>query len=183
MKLTTNEIKFMNAMRANDYNDSIEGYDGTNFDTCFGHGTWTYTAMESSGLTYKQCTGVVNSLIKKGLIGSKQFSTRNFGDEDLNWFIWFTEEGAKLFINADGEECPWGGLKLLKVEEPKKQKVVEVIVYTFTGMKIQGTHKASLNKGIYTVEFNNGVTHTFDSKTMKQLDSKNEKFANRIELA
>ena len=180
MKLTTNEIKFMNAMRANEYNDSLDGYDGTNFDTCFGHGTWTFTAMDNSGLTYKQCTGIMSSLTKKGLIGSEQANTKKFGDEDM---VWFTEEGAKLFINADGEECPWGGLKLLKVEEPKNQKVVEVIVYTFTGMKIQGTHKASLNKGIYTVEFNNGVTHTFDSKTMKQLDSKNEKFANRIELA
>lgn len=180
MKLTTNEIKFMNAMRANEYNDSLDGYDGTNFNTMLGSGTWTFTAMDNSGLTYKQCTGVMGSLTKKGLIGSEQVNTKKFGDEDT---VWFTQKGAELFIDADGEECPWGGLKLLKVEEPKKQKVVEVIVYTFTGMKIQGTHKAALNKGIYTVEFNNGVTHTFDSKTMKQLDSKNEKFANRIELA
>ena len=89
----------------------------------------------------------------------------------------------------------WGSENIVVVELTTKaptrakkssnrvSKTANVIVYTFTGMKIQGTHKAALNKGIYTVEFNNGVTHTFDSKTMKQLDSKNEKFANRIELA
>lgn len=179
MKLTTMEKKFMNAMRDNEYNDSLEGYDGTNFNTMLGSGTWTFTAIDNSGLTYKQCTGVMSSLTKKGLIGPAQVNTKKFGDEDM---VWFTEEGAKLFINADGEECPWGGLKLLKIEEERTQKLVEVVIYTFTGMKIQNTHRATLENGVYTVEFKNGVTHTFDSKTMKQTDSNNPKFANRIEL-
>ena len=115
MKLTTMEKKFMNAMRNNEYNDCLEGYDGTNWNNLLvGAPTWTFTAIDNSGLTPKQCTGVMSSLTKKGLIGSEQASTKRFGDEDT---VWFTEEGAKLFINADGEECSWGGLRLLKIEE------------------------------------------------------------------
>ena len=78
----------------------------------------------------------------------------------------------------------------LTTEEPTKAKksskkvtkTASVIVYTFTGMKIQGVHKAVLNNGEWVVEFNKGVTHTFDSKTMKQTDSNNFKFANRVEI-
>lgn len=182
MKLTTMEKKFMNAMRNNEYNDCLQDYDGTNWnDLLVGGCTWTFTAIDNSGLTPKQCTGVMSSLTKKGLIGSEQVNTKRLGDEDT---VWFTEEGAKLFINADGEKCPWGGLNLLKIEEESvapDYNVVDVVIYTFTGMRIQNTRQAELQNGVYLVPTNNGVLK-FDSKTLTQIECKNPKFANRIEI-
>lgn len=187
MKLTVMEKKFMNAMRDNEYNDCLDGYDGTNFDTMVGCGTWTFTAIDNSGLTPKQCTGVMSSLTKKGLIDSEQADTKRLGDEDS---VWFTEEGAKLFIDADGDECSWGGFRLLKIEDEtpktkktskKQDKVVNVVIYTFTGMRIQNERQAKLVDGIYLVPTKNGMLE-FDAKTMKQVNAKNPKFANTIKL-
>lgn len=188
MKLTVMEKKFMNAMRNNEYNDCLDGYDGTNFDTMLGCGTWTFTAIDNSGLTPKQCTGVMSSLTKKGLIQSDQVDTKKFGDEDT---VWFTEKGAKLFINADGDECQWGGLRLLKVEDktPNTEEV-RVQMFTFTGMEIPVTHKAIFNKDdkTVTVTKKNGEVAIFDTSCTVggyyiQSNAKNAKFANKLIFA
>lgn len=60
--------------------------------------------------------------------------------------------------------------------------VVDVIIYTFTGMKIQNVRQAELENGIYLVPTKNGILK-FDAKTLTQIECKNPKFANRIELA
>lgn len=182
-KLTAKEVKFLNAMRRNEYNDCLSGYDGTNWnDPLVGECTWTFTAMDYSGLTQKQCTGVMSSLTKKGLIGSEQVSSKIFGDEDT---VWFTEKGAKLFIDATGEKCPWGGFRLLKEIEEKTvapdYTVVDVEMYTFTGMKIQHVRQAELENGVYLVNTKKGFLK-FDAKTLTQIDCKNPKFANKIKI-
>ena len=198
MKLTTMEKKFMNAMRDNEYNDSLEGYDGTNFNRMLGCGTWTFTAIDNSGLTPKQCTGVMSSLTKKGLIDSEQVDTKRLGDEDS---VWFTEEGAKLFIDADGEKCQWGGFRLLKIEEdtPKDKKTsnkpsnteeVSVQMFTFTGMEVPVTHRAILDREAHTITVtkNNGEVAIFDTSYKVggyyiQSNAKNAKFANKLIFA
>lgn len=102
MKLTPMEIKILNAMRNNEYNDALEEN-----GAC---GTWSFTAIYNSGIEAKKARGVISSLIKKGLVG---VTTQNHVKDDPET-IWFTKEGVKLFDNADGEECSWGGPKLLK---------------------------------------------------------------------
>lgn len=107
MKLTKMEIMVLNGMRDNEYNDAIE------------HATWTFTAIDNSGLNAKQARGVIASLVKKGLVIATKGS---HGDEDM---IGFTQEGVKLFENADGAECQWGGPKLLKQLEEGFQEAAE----------------------------------------------------------
>jgi predicted transcriptional regulator len=102
MKLTAMEIKILNAMRNNEYNDALEEN-----GAC---GTWSFTAIYNSGIAAKKARGVISSLVKKGLVG---VTTQNHVKDDPET-IWFTKEGVKLFDNADGEECSWGGPKLLK---------------------------------------------------------------------
>jgi hypothetical protein len=120
IKLTYNETLFLNAMRNNEYNDALEeGNIG---------GTWTFTAIENAGFkTKRTASGVIASLVKKGLVKCTQISSdsRAHGDEDT---IWFTKEGEKLFDNADGEDCTWGGPKLLKIVKPRpKQSTIEEV--------------------------------------------------------
>jgi len=104
LNLTKLETSLLNAMRENEYNDALESG---------GCGTWTFTAIDNSGMTGKTASGVISSLVKKGLVIADVVTAkeRRNGDEDS---ICFTELGCKLFDNADGEECQWGGLKLLK---------------------------------------------------------------------
>ena len=58
-------------------------------------------------------------VIKKGLAG--------FQEDDEEDIAWLTDEGKALFDNADGEECRWGGPRLLKVEEEVEEKAVEEV--------------------------------------------------------
>jgi len=104
IRLTKLETSLLNAMRENEYNDALESG---------GCGTWTFTAIDNSGMAGKTASGVISSLVKKGLVIADVVTAkeRRNGDEDS---ICFTELGCKLFDNADGEECQWGGLKLLK---------------------------------------------------------------------
>lgn len=179
MKLTPNEIKVLNAMRNNEYQDALQ--DG---------GTWTFTAVDNSGLTEKVARGVLSSLVKKGLVTVYG----DYNSTDDTGSVNYTMQGKQLFDTADGIECPWGGAKLLKeVEEVKAPvgknpkgrynvgKEVEVVMYTFTGMKIQGTFKtAKAEDGTYTITTKKGQL-TFDGFG-KQVNAKNPKFANKIEF-
>lgn len=100
--LTSKEIKILNAMRNNEYSDALES------------STWSFTAIENSGIEAKKARGVISSLVKKGLIvatGSKE-------EEALS----FTDLGKELFTEANGESCQWGGPKLLE-EKPEAKKV------------------------------------------------------------
>lgn len=100
MKLTNMEKMVLNAMRDNDYNDALQ--DG---------GTWLFCATEYSGLDTKQARGALSSLVKKELV---EVNIEKISNEST---VGFTEAGEKVFENADGEECSWGGPRLLKVEE------------------------------------------------------------------
>ena len=108
MKLTNMEKMVLNAMRDNDYNDCYQD-----------DGTWAFCATEYSGLDTKQARGAFSSVIKKGLAG--------FQEDDEEDIAWLTDEGKALFDNADGEECRWGGPRLLKVEEEVEEKAVEEV--------------------------------------------------------
>lgn len=121
VELTVFEVKMVNAMRNNEYNDAIESP------------TWTFTAIDNSGIPAKQARGVISSLVQKGLVIAEVGDKKN-GDEDT---IGFTEAGKKLFNKANGADCAWGGKKLLKeIEEapaakktpaPKKEVQPEVV--------------------------------------------------------
>lgn len=78
-------------------------------------------------------------------------------------------------------EAPVKSTKKSSKKPAKDYTVVDVVIYTFTGMKIQKTRQAELENDIYLVPTNKGVLK-FDAKTLKQLGCKNPKFANRIEL-
>lgn len=95
--LTALEIKLLNAMRDNEYNDAIED------------ATWTFTAIDNSGIEAAKARGVISSLIKKDLV---ECSSERASDSEAT--IGLTDLGKKLFESADGADCTWGGLKLLK---------------------------------------------------------------------
>lgn len=99
MKLTKMEKMVLNAMRENDYADTLQ-------DDC----NWAFVATEYSGLETKQARGALSSLIKKGLVAVEKQSD----DEDC---ICFTEKGEQIWKNTDGEECSWGGPRLFKIED------------------------------------------------------------------
>lgn len=124
MNLTEKEIKILNGMRENEYGDALANvggeYDFENY--C---GTWTFTAIENSGLDAKTARGVISSLVKKGLVIANtvtSYQRTRYNDEDT---IEFTKTGAELFINADGENCSWGGPKLLKEKEIEIEDIIE----------------------------------------------------------
>lgn len=108
MKLTRMEKMVLNAMRENDYNDALQ--DG---------GTWLFCATEYSDLDTKQARGALSSLVKKELV---EVNIEKISNEST---VGFTEAGEKLFENADGEECSWGGPRLLKVEEEEEVEEVK----------------------------------------------------------
>ena len=105
MKLTRMEKMVLNSLRNNPYNDCYQEDEIT----------WAFCATEYSGLDTKQARGAFSSLIKKGLVEFQEDE-----DEDI---AWLTDEGKALFDNADGEECSWGGPRLLKAEEDKVEEV------------------------------------------------------------
>lgn len=104
-KLTAMEIKMMNAMRNNEYQDSL--VDG---------GTWTFTVIDNSGISGKKASGVISSLVQKGLV--TVFKEK--GEEDT---ISFTTAGKQLYDTADGAECTWGGLPLLTEKEMEIKEI------------------------------------------------------------
>lgn len=57
----------------------------------------------------------MSSLIKKDLVSVNIDKGHPGGPDEST--VWFTDAGKALFDNADGEECRWGGKRLLKVEE------------------------------------------------------------------
>lgn len=103
MKLTNMEKMVLNALRNNPYNDCYQD-----------DYTWAFCTTEYSGLDTKQARGAFSSVIKKGLVG--------FQEDEEEDIAWLTDEGKALFDNADGEECSWGGPRLLKVEEVEEVK-------------------------------------------------------------
>lgn len=178
-KLTAFEIKLVNAMRSNEYNDAIEDP------------TWTFTAIDNSGIPAKQVRGVIASLVKKGLIFA-EIGEKKVGDEDT---IGFSEAGKKLFDKADGLECPWGGKPLLKeveATEPKAKEEVktevlkpakvkgELTIVAFTNMLIGTFAVTKQTTKTVTVTTAKGVELTFDKKTKLQTNAKNPKFANKF---
>ena len=191
-KLTRLETMMVNGMRNNEYNDAIE------------YATWTFTAIDNSGMSGKTASGVISSLIKKGLVEATQGTN---GEADM---IGFTDQGVMLFDNADGEECSWNGKRLLKVPahkkpapkkavkedivsspEPTKNSVEpnslvlaaqgEVILKAFTGMVIGVFKITKQTKKSIVITTAKGAMK-FDPATLKQLEAKNPKFANKIEL-
>ena len=96
IKLTDMEIRILNAMRNNEFEDCIDA-----------EATWTFAVIDNSGINPKQARGVISSLIKKDLV----WCISNGKSDDC---IGFTNKGKELFDNADGNECCWGGPKLLK---------------------------------------------------------------------
>lgn len=181
--LTAQEIKFVNGMRNNEYNDAIEGP------------TWTFTAIDYSGMKGSQARGVMSSLVQKGFIWAEK-GDKQAGDEDT---VGFTEAGVALFDNADGEECTWGGKPLLKeLEEPKKftnkeiqvrdaakraamREAREVTVLAFTGMPIGTFAVSSETTKTVTISTAKGAELIFDKATGIQTNAKNPKFANKIQ--
>ena len=103
--LTEMEIEFLNAMRNNYYSDIL--YSG---------GEFYFAVTEDLSYTEEQARGVVTSLKQKGLV-----ETFKYEDEPL--VISYTKAGERLFDDADGRECAWGGERLLKTADD-----VEVVV-------------------------------------------------------
>lgn len=135
MKLTEKEIKILNGMRENEYNDALANDEGE-YDFIKHCGTWTFTAIDNSGLDAKIARGVISSLIKKGLVIANTVSNKaRYNDEDT---IEFTRAGAELFRNADGEKCSWGGPNLLN-EKVTTNK--ETALVTYQGKKVYSSSK------------------------------------------
>lgn len=204
VKLTTLEIKFLNAMRTNEYNDAFD---------C---GTWTFTAIDNSGMKKKQASGVIASLVKKGFI--EAYVPVKKTEDDIEQ-VSLTDEGKNLFINADGEgeTCPWGGPSLLRLDAAKdfiaeeteskedttmtkkttteettaattvekkatkKATTKKVLLTTFTGMEIGEYEVTAETKAFITIVTKKGE-QKFSTKDMKQTGCKNPKFANKIVL-
>ena len=120
--LTAKEIKILNAMRNNEYQDALT-------EGC----TWTFTTIDNSGIEPNRARGVISSLVKKALV---EVDGDSFQEEST---ISFTKIGASLFNSriSEGKECQWGGRKLLiekeetkketKKEEAKKEEASEVV--------------------------------------------------------
>lgn len=129
MKLTPMEVLILNAMRYNEYTDALQ----------WAGGTWTFTVIDNSGISGKKASGVISSLVQKGLV-----IAQNDGSEEDT--IAFTESGIALFNDADGEECPWGGPRLLKEVETETIKPIEspkeVITVTDLAKMMGKTEKA-----------------------------------------
>lgn len=98
VQLTQMEKMILNGMRSNEYNDAMD---------C---PTYVFTAIDNSGLDSKQARGVISSLVKKDIVFVSPADHYN-----ENETIGFTEKGTEVFETADGEDCSWGGPKLLKV--------------------------------------------------------------------
>lgn len=95
------------------------------------------------------------------------------------------EEEEELTELAEAEEVgnDFGEPKEMAEEPAKDNKFVEVVLQAFTGMKL-GVYTACVNsvEKTCTVATKKGNL-LFDMLTMKQLDCKNPKFANKIVFA
>lgn len=131
MKLTRMEKMVLNAMRDNDYNDALQ--DG---------GTWLFCATEYSGLETKQARGALSSLVKKELV---EVNIEKISNEST---VGFTEAGEKVFENADGEECSWGGPRLLKVEEEVEEVKEEKEMKNLNEMTVKELRAEAKARGI-----------------------------------
>lgn len=131
MKLTRMEKMVLNAMRENDYNDALQ--DG---------GTWLFCATEYSDLDTKQARGALSSLVKKELV---EVNIEKISNEST---VGFTEAGEKLFDNADGEECSWGGPRLLKVEEEVEEVKEEKEMKNLNEMTLKELRAEAKARGI-----------------------------------
>lgn len=97
MNLTTMEVKFLNAMRDNEYGDVYNDDE-----------IWTSTVIENSGLTPTQAGGVITSLKTKCYIYQRR--------EGKDSIVALTKGGKRLFERFAGiEECRWGGPNLLDI--------------------------------------------------------------------
>lgn len=132
MKLTRMEKMVLNAMRENDYNDALQ--DG---------GTWLFCATEYSGLDTKQARGALSSLVKKELVEVTEI--KEAPNESM---VGFTEAGEKVFENADGEECSWGGPRLLKVEEEVEEVKEEKEMKNLNEMTLKELREYAKARGI-----------------------------------
>lgn len=83
----------------------------------------------------------------------------------------YAESTFKKYFKLNGETVE---------KQAPKAKTVEVELYTFTNMKIQGTFEATLVKGEYHVDTKKKGLLKFNAKTLVQTNCKNSKFANRI---
>lgn len=111
MNLTVMEVKIINAMRNNEYNDAIKDN-----GAC---GAWSFAAIDNSGIPANQARGVISSLVKKGLVDITPADKSSHSPEVIS----FTQAGVRLFDNADGEECGWGGPRLLKETEVEVKEI------------------------------------------------------------
>lgn len=128
MNLTKMEKMVLNALRNNDYNDCYQE-----------NGTWAFVVTYYSGLDPKQARGAFSSVIKKGLAGFQEDP-----EEDI---AWLTDKGKELFDNADGEECLWGGPRLLKIEDEVETKKEIKEEKTMTVKEMRAEAKAMGIKG------------------------------------
>lgn len=128
---------------------------------------WLEVAVESvsaeTGLSNKAVGGVLSSLEKKGYVYMESGKDGAIGFERL----------GKEFIRS--------------LEEAKPKKA---ILKTFTGMVIGKakedgtpfTYELVEHDGLYRLTKLDGKVLEFDSVTLKQVNAKNPKFANKIEL-
>jgi hypothetical protein len=79
MKLTENEKTLLKGSRDSEYSDP---YDSV---------TWTFSAIENSGLDPKVARGVLSSLVKKELV----IISGKYDDDESTFE--FTEKGRKIF--------------------------------------------------------------------------------------
>ena len=129
MKLTRMEKMVLNSLRNNPYNDCYQD-----------DYTWAFCATEYSGLETKQARGAFSSVIKKGLVG--------FQEDEEEDIAWLTDEGKALFENADGEECSWGGPRLLKVEEEVEEVKEEKEMKNLNEMTVKELRAEAKARGI-----------------------------------
>jgi hypothetical protein len=77
--ITSNEAEVLNAILKSDYQVADEK------DQVVGYAVWTFSVADYVEAQGKAFSGVVSSLVKKGLVGSQED-----GDDSI---IWITNEG------------------------------------------------------------------------------------------
>lgn len=148
-------------------------------DSCL----WKDIAMDTlaSVVKGKAASGVISSLSKKGVIlcSDNGYDKLNHRDDDT---IEFTALGKQYLIDnvAEIED----GYRMLGIKDPNNSPIAlscKVIMFTFTGMRIPGEFDVSFGNDIYLVTTKKGILKF--GINLVQLDVKNVKYANRIELA
>lgn len=124
-EITQFEAQLLNAMRSNEYNDVITSDSPT----------WAFTAVDNSGLKKGVAGAIIANLIKKNLVWWE--SKGSNGEEDT---IGLTELGIKLFDSADGEDCTWGGPKLIDVSKCKPSSEADTLESADTAGILKGSN-------------------------------------------